>query len=131
MTEEKEKRIKELLFKLKKAHLVYVNCKEDQKVRLFNSCGFILDELERLGAARAFCETLLMSGKEFLVREYSRKDLVEEEVIFGAPLQEVGYLEGIRIKEAEEKREGEKRKSDPFGVLAKFKPKLLSELGKK
>ena len=107
----KEERRRELLIRLRKAHLVYVNCREEQKARLFDNCSFLFDELESLGACRSFCETLLIYGKQFLDEEYT-KEPEEAEVIFGSPFRACNEKEEKVLLEKEEaqKREFEKQR---------------------
>jgi len=95
ITEKQQKRLRELLTKLKKAHLVYVNCNEEQKDRLFKQCDFLFNELVTFGKERTFYEALLVSGEEFLLSEYGdpdekifgtfKEDMTEEEVKELAP----------------------------------------------
>lgn len=79
ITKEQQKRLTELLTKLKKAHLVYLVCTEEQKGRLFDSACKLIDELVTFGRDRTFYEALLVSGEEFLLSEYGDP----EEKIFG------------------------------------------------
>ena len=89
VTEEKKKRLIELLTKLKKAHLVYINCNEEQKDRLFKQCDFLFDELVTFGKERTFYEALLVSGEEFLIKEYGD----DAEKIFGKFKEEMTEAE--------------------------------------
>lgn len=60
----------QLLMKLKKAHDIYVKCSNEQKIRLFDACTGLIDELFKLGYPRIVSECLLMFGSEFYWKEH-------------------------------------------------------------
>ena len=61
-----KKELIEKLVKLKKLSVVYQLCNEDQRGRLLDASQKILNELEAVGYDRAYLETLLVSGEEFI-----------------------------------------------------------------
>ncbi len=63
-----------LLEKLKKAHDIYLVCNEDQKGRLIDSCGFLIDKLVTFGESKEFYTTLLIYGQDFLIDEFGDSD---------------------------------------------------------
>ena len=102
MITEEKKRLIELLTKLKKAHLVYINCNEEQKDRLFKQCDFLFDELVTFGKERTFYEALLVSGEEFLIKEYGD----DAEKIFGKFKEEMTEAEVKQINEMTSEKNG-------------------------
>jgi len=62
---QKEK-IKNYFEKIKKAHDVYVNCSSEKQSEILKAYSVIFDRLEELGVQRAFSESLLIWGKEFV-----------------------------------------------------------------
>ena len=66
--DEKQEKISNLFFKIKKINQYY-NLKEtteDQRGQLLENSQFIFDQLEQFGYERSFVETLLISGKDFV-----------------------------------------------------------------
>jgi len=51
---------------LKKVHDVYVTVDEEKKGRLLEACSPIINRLVGRGMDRAFVETLVVSGKDFI-----------------------------------------------------------------
>lgn len=77
----KREKIVKLLNKLMKAHEFYVAVDDnDYRIKAFEICEPVLEQLEALGVKRAFTETLLAYGDEFLVFEFGVGwDKVKEE----------------------------------------------------
>lgn len=76
-----DKRIEELLRKIKNAHEIYVRTDERRKRRIFDACEWVFKELVSLTKVdRSFFEALLIGGIDFLLAEYGD----EEERIVGA-----------------------------------------------
>ena len=61
-----KKELIEKLVKLKKLSQVYQLCDEEQRGRLIAASQKLLGELETAGYDRAYLETLLVSGEEFI-----------------------------------------------------------------
>lgn len=85
MTVKSQKMVEDLKM-LKKAHDVYKTVDEDRRGKLFLACEPIIVRLIGEGMERAFVETLLTDGKDFLDSLYGEGDgMVSEydiEVIF-------------------------------------------------
>ena len=110
------KNLQGLLRKLCQASLVYQKCDNNQKIRLFNSCGKLLDKLVEFGYDRIFAEAILIGGKDFLnsEREATLKDC---ELVAGSLAEDLTeeeakhYLEGrkeekpsVKVAVAEQER---------------------------
>ncbi len=63
------KKLQDFIGDLKKIHDVYVIGTNDQKNRIFIASSHIIGNLVSLGFDRAFIESTLMFGKEFLLSE--------------------------------------------------------------
>lgn len=96
-----------LLEKLKKAHDIYLVCNEDQKGRLIDSCGFLIDKLVAFGESKEFYTTLLIYGEDFLIDEFGdsdekifrsfKVDMTDQEIEDMKAMKEAGVFTATRV----------------------------------
>lgn len=60
----------ELLKKLKRASDIYQHSGNERKIRLFDACSVLFNDLEVLGYPRIVSESLLMFGDDFYWSEH-------------------------------------------------------------
>lgn len=70
-----------LLKKLKRASDVYQVSSNEQKIRLFDACSSLIEQLSSLDCPRIVSESLLMFGSEFYWKEHIEG--AETKVVFG------------------------------------------------
>jgi len=62
----KNQRTTNLLIRLKKVSEVYKIATNEQRIRLFDKCDFLIKDLVEVGFDRVFIEALIVSGNDFL-----------------------------------------------------------------
>ncbi len=92
---EKIERIKQIFQKLKEGHRYYEHGDNAYRIKLTDACEPLFTELETLGVARHFSESLLIWGKEFVdsvvleSRDRKEATIEDAEAIFGADAVEM------------------------------------------
>lgn len=125
---EKIDRIRQLFQKLKEGHRYYEHGDNDYRIRLSEACEPIFVELETLGVARHFSESLLIWGKEFVdsvvLESRDRKEATVEdaEAIFGGTAEEMT---------PEEKRNSDLAQKNNAVVYRSIGPGKIEILAKK
>lgn len=76
------KRIKEILNRLKKAHMYCSSGSSEQQGRLLDVLQPLIEEAEALGVKKGFCEALLFWGVDFLDFD-SKETVIKTQRVFG------------------------------------------------
>jgi hypothetical protein len=123
--ENKNTKIKDLFGKIKKAHDVYVRCSNEKKIALLDAYGVVFDELVQLGVPKAFSESLLIFGKEFV--DSFKPDLSPSPVTLPtnpiepsrpATVEDAEAIFGVKAVDMTEKEKREAALATKSGVLA-------------